>query len=248
MKATVLSASVAIAIIVVTTGCKPPATISAAAAEPKPLAPEFSAKSGLFLPDKTRESLDLKLVEVLDQKIVAVIPLSLCVYRTNANSILTSTTITPEQSPLFPTGEKVEARLRGNKTVAGKVQRVSAELQSITGSMELIVAFDIAPDGIAVGDFIQATTRLDSGKNVVTIPRRALLENSEGQFAYTASGEHFIRTAVKTGISNDEFVEITDGLYAGDQVVAQPVMSLWLTELASVKGGQACCVAPPKGK
>ena len=51
-----------------------------------------------------------------------------------------------------------------------------------------------------------------------------------------------------TGTMLQEFVEITDGLYAGDQVVAQPVMSLWLTELASVKGGQACCVAPPKGK
>jgi hypothetical protein len=43
-------------------------------------------------------------------------------------------------------------------------------------------------------------------------------------------------------------VEIKDGLYAGDQVVLQPVMSLWLTELAAVKGGQACCVVPAKGK
>ena len=35
---------------------------------------------------------------------------------------------------------------------------------------------------------------------------------------------------------------------AGDQVVLQPVMSLWLTELAAVKGGQACCVMPAEGK
>jgi hypothetical protein len=39
-----------------------------------------------------------------------------------------------------------------------------------------------------------------------------------------------------------------DGLYVGDQVVLQPVMSLWMTELAAVKGGQACCVEPPKGR
>jgi hypothetical protein len=25
-------------------------------------------------------------------------------------------------------------------------------------------------------------------------------------------------------------------------------MSLWLTELAAIKGGQACCAEPPKGK
>jgi hypothetical protein len=35
-------------------------------------------------------------------------------------------------------------------------------------------------------------------------------------------------------------VQITDGLYAGDQVVVQPVMSLWLAELQSLRGGKAC--------
>ena len=57
-----------------------------------------------------------------------------------------------------------------------------------------------------------------------------------------------MRTPVKVGASSADFVEIKDGLYAGDQVVLQPVMSLWLTELAAVKGGQACCAVPAKGK
>lgn len=248
MKTINLFASVALALILSLTGCKPSASITALAAENKPLAPEFSPKSGIYLPDKTRESLGLKLVEVAEQKIVGTIPISLRVYRTNSNSILTSTTIAPEQALLFPVGETIHANLRDNKTAPGKVQRVSAELQHVTGSMELLVAFDLSPEGIAIGDFIEATTKRDSGKNVVTIPRRALLESSEGQFAYTVNGDRFVRTAVKTGASNDEFIEITDGLYTGDQVVEQPVLSLWLTELASVKGGQACCLTPPKGK
>jgi multidrug efflux pump subunit AcrA (membrane-fusion protein) len=89
---------------------------------------------------------------------------------------------------------------------------------------------------------------MDSGAFVVTIPRAALLGCSEGHFVYTVSGEHLVRTGVKVGASNAEFVEIADGLYAGDRVVLQPVMSLWMTELAAVKGGQACCIEPPKGK
>jgi len=86
------------------------------------------------------------------------------------------------------------------------------------------------------------------GENVASIPRSALLSCSEGYFVYTVSGEHLVRTAVKVGGGNDAFVEITDGLYSGDEVVLQPVMSLWMTELAAVKGGQACCAEPPKGK
>jgi multidrug efflux pump subunit AcrA (membrane-fusion protein) len=82
----------------------------------------------------------------------------------------------------------------------------------------------------------------------VTIPRAALLGCSEGHFVYTVSGEHLVRAAVKVGASTEEWVEIKDGLYAGDQVALQPVMSLWMTELAAIKGGQACCIEPPKGK
>ena len=83
---------------------------------------------------------------------------------------------------------------------------------------------------------------------MVTIPRSALLECSDGHSVYTVSGEHLVRTPVKAGAVHGEVVEIKEGLYAGDQVVLEPVMSLWMTELAAVKGGQACCVEPAKGK
>ena len=99
-----------------------------------------------------------------------------------------------------------------------------------------------------MGAFLQASCQLESGESVVTIPRAALLQCSDGYSVYTVSGEHLLRTPVKVGVVNAELVEIKDGLYSGDQVVLQPVMSLWLTELAAVKGGQACCPVPPKGK
>jgi hypothetical protein len=89
---------------------------------------------------------------------------------------------------------------------------------------------------------------VESKAEVVTIPSAAVLGCSEGQFVYAVSGEHLVRTAVKVGASNSDLIEITEGLYAGDQVVLEPVLSLWMTELAAVKGGQACCIEPPKGK
>jgi multidrug efflux pump subunit AcrA (membrane-fusion protein) len=136
----------------------------------------------------------------------------------------------------------------GDRAVKGRVVRVSDELQKATGLAEVLVEIPDAGEGLPVGAFVQARVPRESSESVVTIPRAALLGCSEGQFVYTVSGEHLVRTAVKVGASNQDWVEIIDGLYAGDQVVAQPVMSLWLTELAAVKGGQACCAEPPKGK
>jgi multidrug efflux pump subunit AcrA (membrane-fusion protein) len=101
---------------------------------------------------------------------------------------------------------------------------------------------------VPAGAFLQASVPLAAGGSVVSVPRAALLQCSDGYSVYTVSGERFVRTSVKVGAMNADRVEVTDGLYAGDQVVLQPVLPLWLTELAAVKGGQACCVEPPKGK
>ena len=71
----------------------------------------------------------------------------------------------------------------------------------------------------------------------MSVPRSALLRTVEGWFVYTKSGDRLIRAAVKVGVMNDEFAEITDGLYAGDIVALKPVMKLWLAELQAIRGG-----------
>jgi hypothetical protein len=241
-----LTALLTLALVIGSTGCRRATEVAAPADEVA--VPSFNAKSGLFLPEATRRALDLKLVEITEQKIETTIPLSLCVYETSAENILATGSLPPDQSPQFPPGRIIAAKLADGTARTGVVRAVRNELQSPTGHLELLVEFPGTAHSLAPGDFISATARISSDGRVIAIPRPALLGNSEGLFAYTVSGEHFVRTAVQTGVSNEEFVEITDGLYAGDQVVAQPVLSLWLTELAAVKGGQACCVTPPKGK
>lgn len=235
------------ALLFVAMGCSRSADKSVDAPETEIVA-TFSAKSGLSLPETTRRSLDLKLADITEQKLAITLPLYLRVYQISTDKIFATGLLTPEQTRQLQTNQVVTAKLDDRITLVGKVHAIRSDLQSATGSHEVLVEFSADAPHVAAGDFISAAVRVTSDANVVTIPRSALLENSEGQFAYTLSGEHFVRTAIKTGARNDEFIEVTDGLYAGDQVVLQPVMSLWLTELASVKGGQACCVTPPKGK
>jgi hypothetical protein len=213
-----------------------------------PAVPQFSAKKGLFLPDQTRQSLGLKLVEVEERKLTSTLEVELRVYRKERASAFTSGAVAPEQANLLKAGRTVDVRLPDGGRRTGEVTSVSDQLQRATGSAEVLVEIPNTPEALTVGTFVRASVPSESNRSVVTIPRAALLGCSEGDFVYTASGEHLVRTAVKVGASNAEYVEITDGLYVGDQVVLQPVMSLWMTELAAVKGGQACCIEPPKGK
>jgi len=239
---------VALLLALLLAACGRKATDTTVAENAVVLGPQFSAKKGLLLPDDTRRSLGVKVVEVTEQKVPTTIEVQLRVYQAGDNARLASGTVTQEQAKLLKAGQSLQVRGGDDKSISGKVTGLNDQLQKATGMIEVLAEVPNASNGPAVGTFLQASIALDSNESVVSIPRAALLQCSDGYCVYTVSGEHFVRTSVKAGASSADLVEIKDGLYAGDQVVLQPVMSLWLTELAAVKGGQACCVVPTKGK
>lgn len=228
-------------------GCKKNPGQAAAGEESVEIGPKYNAKNGLLVPPDTRLSLGLKIVEVTEQKVPATLDLQLRVYQAGPESVLASASVTPEEAKRLKRGLALHARSDGVDLV-GRVTRVHDEMQKSTGMAEVLVEFGNTSGASTFGAFLPASIDLDSAASVVTIPRAALLECSDGHSVYTVSGDNFVRAPVKVGAISGDLVEIKDGLYAGDQVVLQPVMSLWMTELAAVKGGQACCVMPAKGK
>ncbi len=239
------AATIAVVLALGAAGCRD--------AEPKPAAandavPEFSAKNGLRLPEATRRAIGLALVDVSEQKVTAKLELQLRIYERAEKIARATGLLHPAEAKRLKAEQPVEVHTSDGRTLDGKVTAVNEQLQKATGQVEVLVEISGPGDSPGLGAFVRAALPLNFDQTVVTIPRAALLRCSEGQFVYTVSGEHLVRTAVKVGAMDSERVEITDGLYAGDQIAAQPVLSLWLTELASVKGGQACCIELPKGK
>ena len=234
--------------IVAMAGCGAKPVDSAGAEEPTVFGPQFKENKGLLVPEDTRKSLALTTTDVSEQKVPASFTIELRVYDVRDDICLASGMVSPEKAEFLKPGQAVEIQSFEGKKSSGKISRLSDQMRKATGSIELLVEIHQAPEPFALGTFVQATIALESGESVVTIPRSALLECSDGHSVYTVNGEHLVRTPVKIGNSNGDVVEIKEGLYAGDQVVLQSVMSLWMTELAAVKGGQACCVAPAKGK
>ena len=80
----------------------------------------------------------------------------------------------------------------------------------------------------------------------MVVPKNAVLKTSEGTFAYVDNSGWKMRTPITTGAEQNGLVEITDGLLSGDAVVTNPVMTLWMTELHNVNGGDACCIKQEK--
>lgn len=246
MKTRILIFSVLCASLLLS-GCQPSSDAMAAIAETVIVGPQYSANKGLFVPEETRRSLGLKIVEIGEQKIAATLDLSFRVYEIAGDVVRASGSVTPEQAKALKVGQPLTFRTRDGQSTTATVSALSAQIQKVTGAVEVLVEIPKSAE-ISVGSFIAAKVTLDAGESVATVPRSALIQAIDGYSVYTVSGDHFVRTPVKLGALNAEVAEIKEGLYAGDQVVSEPAMSLWMTELAAVKGGHACCVVPAKGK
>jgi hypothetical protein len=223
-------ASIALAAALALSGCGP------AEAETGERPPENGAQykkdKGVALTDTMRKAIGLKIAEVAEEKITPSFSIALS---SSANEV--TGWLAAEQAALVKVGSEVELSVADAPTMRGTVRRVEKAPYATLGDFEVAVE---PASALEAGVRVRATFRGEAGEAVTSVPRGALLKTAEGYFVYAVNGEFYVRTPVKVGALNDERAEITDGLYAGDQIVVSPVMSLWLAELQVLRGGKAC--------
>ncbi len=207
----------------------------------------YHPKKGLLIPAETAKFIGLETVDVAERPVNAPREISARVFRcatTSEPRALASAAVAGADASLLRTGL---AGTTSTGALAATVLRVDRTQEPQTGLVEAILQVEDTARLLADGEFIGFRFTTSSTNTVTAVPRDAVLHTTEGDFVYTVSGEYFLRAAVKLGRMDSEFAEVTEGLYAGDKVVVRPVMTLWMTELHSVNGGDACCiVAKPK--
>ncbi|MCB1133663.1 MAG: efflux RND transporter periplasmic adaptor subunit [Verrucomicrobiae bacterium] len=202
-----------------------------ATAPPPENGAQFKEGQGLSLTEEMSKAIGLKTEDVGEEKITPVVSL-------NVSAVTQNTAtgwVTPEQAKAVRPGMEVEFHCE--TTFKGTVEKLEANPLGVMGDSEITIT---TAEKLTAGEPLKAVLRLPAGDAVAVVPAAALLKTAEGAFVYAVNGDFYVRTPVKTGASDDKFVEITDGLYAGDQIVTTPVMSLWMAELQVLRGGKAC--------
>lgn len=210
----------------------------------------FSEKHGLRVSPETAKFIGLEVAEVEERKVASEFRFTARVYRAAsearfastvpmaATTALASGLVSPSEAALLNEGQSISVAVDGSTTLAARITAVERSPERSDVEVLLSVADD--QGRLSSGAFVAATVPLGGKKTVVSVPRSALLRTMEGDFAYTVSGEAFVRAPLKLGAVNGEFAEVTDGLYAGDQIVVKPAMTLWLAEIQALRGGKAC--------
>jgi len=208
----------------------------------------FNATKGLNVPKNTADFIGLKIVDVEEQKTTGTLRISAQVYRptttgkqnTESLPALASGFLHSAEAERLKVGQSVTLETKTETTLAGKIIALDLQLEKVHGQIEVILEIDDPQKSLAPGNSVNVVVPTGTEGIIVSVPRAALLRAAEGNFVYTVSGEHLVRSEVKVGDASNEDVEIKEGLYAGDQIVSHPVMTLWMAELQSIRGGASC--------
>jgi len=76
-------------------------------------------------------------------------------------------------------------------------------------------------DGLSPGYHVSLEIQLSSN-TMIAAPRSSIVEEGEEKFLYFVKGGKLKKQSVKTGMSDGEWIEITEGVEAGQKVVENP--------------------------
>ncbi len=106
------------------------------------------------------------------------------------------------------------------KTWQGRVERKPLSIQPLGSRQvgEVLCVIENPNSELPIGANVNAEIRAAEVPNALTIPKEALRRDSEGDYVLLLAGDRLERRPVRAGISNVSFVQVTDGLTAGDAV------------------------------
>lgn len=211
-----------------------------------PSGASFKAGKGVIVTEETKKLIGVEIADVTERKLPNQIRFTVQVFGEKHHHLLNqedhsgcdvhgSAFLSVDAAAFAKPGQPVQVLKNTNSPLGGVVVAVQKALA--LGESEIIIGISNATAALKPGEFVPARINLPREEAVTVVPQSALLRTSEGTFVYAVNADAYFRTAVKAGSEADGWVEITDGLLAGDAVVTRPVETLWLIELRAVKGG-----------
>jgi len=109
-----------------------------------------------------------------------------------------------------------------NQTFKAKVKRLSGALDLRLRSERVEMDVPNKSKSLLPGMVAEVKIPLPANANTFVVPKKALLDTSEGLFVLKSENNKTIRVAVKKGREADDRIEIFGDLNEGDKLVAEP--------------------------
>ncbi|WP_161828886.1 efflux RND transporter periplasmic adaptor subunit [Steroidobacter agaridevorans] len=129
--------------------------------------------------------------------------------------------------PSVRVGQKVRFRVGGfgDRTFEGEVQRINPVTADNSRAIMIYIAVPNSDSALKGGMFAQGSLMLNSMQPVLAVSQRAVRDEAGVSYVYVLRDEKIVRTPVKVGprSEGEAFVEVRDGLSAGDRVIVADI-------------------------
>lgn len=137
-------------------------------------------------------------------------------------------------------GQAANVRLLSypTKTFSGKVSLIGPALDPLSRTVEVWVKLP-NPDGLLKPNlFARVGVVIKQDAATLAVPTAAIIEANGEKFVFVKQKGEYARVEITTGMSDDKYTEVSEGLVPGDAVVTQggrQVYTVWLTGGAPMK-------------
>ncbi|MDX1548283.1 MAG: efflux RND transporter periplasmic adaptor subunit [Rhodothermales bacterium] len=137
------------------------------------------------------------------------------------------------------TGQRAELRLDAlpGQVFQGRIERISPVVDPATGTFKVTVEVRDSSRRLKPGMFGRVRIVYDTHEGVTLVPREAVLAEDDEAALYVIREGMAFRLPVVTGYTDDTFIEITEGVEAGDVVIVTGQSSLRDSSKVEVIGG-----------
>jgi cobalt-zinc-cadmium efflux system membrane fusion protein len=116
-----------------------------------------------------------------------------------------------------------------------KVDVIGTEVHPQSRTVEVWLRVKNPAERLKINMTVTVFFLADQADEAIAVPRMAVLGSGGDKFVFVVEGDNHTRTPVVTGIENDKWIEIVEGLAPGDVVVTQGNYQLQFAKPASVK-------------
>jgi RND family efflux transporter MFP subunit len=108
----------------------------------------------------------------------------------------------------------------------GNVKLINPRIDNQTGTVKVTVEVIDESLRLTPGMFVEVRIAIGAKENVVTIPRRAILYKQNKTYVFVMNRNLVSQREIQLGLTEEDYVEVTDGLTEGEVIVVVGVEGL----------------------
>ncbi len=108
-----------------------------------------------------------------------------------------------------------------NKELDSKVEIIGSEVNPQSRTVDVWLRVKNLNEQLKINMNVSVYFLAEKEDESIVVPKSALLGSGGERFVFVVEGNKYTRTSVVTGIENDKWIEVVEGLAPGDTVVTQ---------------------------